>query len=316
MSKTLSKPTGSFVALITPMNDDYAIDYPGFAALLDFQAENGTSAVLIMGSSGEVSMLAPEERHAIVRETMKHRREGMPQWYGCTGPTTEATIAYVQQAAAEGADGAVIAAPAYICAPNADIVRFFLDVADASPIPIGIYNNPPRVKTDLGVEDVLTLAQHPRITVLKESTSRVGQVGQVAAANPDFSIMCCCSPNLGLVVPTMSLGGHGTANMTGNIIPAEMAVISTPWGEDGAQALAFRAEYLRCLPMLHFVYSAINPVPVKSLMRAVGLPAGPLRRPLSGLDPAAVGRGIEIVRRLGLDRRYGYRVNPAAVAAE
>lgn len=316
MATPLSNPTGSFVALITPMNADYSIDYEGFASLLDFQRENGASAILIMGSSGEVSMLAPEERHAIVRETMKHRREGMPQWYGCTGPTTEATIAYVRQAAAEGADGAVIAAPAYICAPNADIVQFFLDVADASPIPIGIYNNPPRVKTDLAVEDVLTLAKHPKITVLKESTARVGQVGQVAAANPDFSIMCCCSPNLGLVVPTMSLGGHGTANMTGNIIPAEMAVISTPWGEDGAQALAFRAEYLRCLPMLHFVYSAINPVPVKSLMRAVGLPAGPLRRPLSGLDPAALAKGIEIVRALGLDRRYGYRINPAAVAAE
>ncbi len=307
--------TGSFVALITPMNRDYSIDFEGFDALLDFQKANGTAAVLIMGSSGEVSMLAPEERHAIVRETMKRRRPGMPQWYGCTGPTTEATIAYVRQAAAEGADGAVVAAPSYICAPNEDIVRFFLDVADASPIPIGIYNNPPRVKTDLGVEDLLRLAEHPRIAVLKESTARVGQVGQVCAARPDVAIMCCCSPNLGLVVPTMSLGGHGTANMTGNIIPAEMAVISTPWGEDGAQALAFRAEYLRSLPMLHYVYSAINPVPVKSLMRAVGLPAGPLRRPLSGLEGAALARGLEIARALGLDRRYGYRLDPA-VAAE
>lgn len=308
--------TGSFVALITPMNADASIDFAGFGHLLDFQREAGTSAVLIMGSSGEVSMLAPEERHAIVRETIRHRRPEMPQWYGCTGPTTEATIAYVQQAAAEGADGAVVAAPAYVCAPNADIVRFFLDVADASPIPIGVYNNPPRVKTDLGVEDVLRLAEHPRIAVLKESTARVGQVAQVCAARPDVSVMCCCSPNLGLVVPTMSLGGHGTANMTGNLIPAEMAEISTPWGEDGARALRFREAYLRCLPMLHFVYSAVNPVPVKSLMRAVGLPAGPLRRPLSPLDPAALRRGLEIARALELDRRYGFRLDPAAVAAE
>jgi len=309
------KITGSFVALITPMNDDYSIDYAGFATLIDFQREAGTSAVLIMGSSGEVSMLAPEERHAIVRETMKHRHAAMPQWYGCTGPTTEATIAYVNQAAAEGADGAVVAAPAYICASNADIVRFFLDVADASPIPIGIYNNPPRVKTDLGVEDVLRLAEHPRIAVLKESTARVGQVGLVCAADPDVSIMCCCSPNLGLVVPTMSLGGHGTANMTGNIIPSEMAEISTPWGDDGSQALRFRDAYLRCLPMLHFAYSAVNPVPMKSLMQAVGLPAGPLRRPLTPLDPAALARGVEIARSLELDRRYGFRFDTAAVAA-
>jgi 4-hydroxy-tetrahydrodipicolinate synthase len=309
-----ARVTGSFVALVTPMNADYSIDYAGFAELLAFQRAHGTAAVLIMGSSGEVSMLTPEERHAIVRETMRHRQPGMPQWYGCTGATTEATIAYVRQAAAEGADGAVIAAPSYICAPNADIVRFFLDVADASPIPIGVYNNPPRVKTDLEVADILRLAEHPRIAVLKESTARVGQVGQVCAAGPDLSIMCCCSPNLGLVVPTMSLGGHGTANMTGNIIPAEMAAISTPWGEDGAQALRFRAAYLHALPMLHFVYSAINPVPVKSLMAAVGLPAGPLRRPLSGLEPAHLARGIAIARALGLDARYGLRLDPALAA--
>jgi len=240
----------------------------------------------------------------------------MQQWYGCTGPTTEATIDYVRQAAAEGADGAVIAAPSYICAPNADIVRFFLEVADASPIPIGIYNNPPRVKTDLDVDDVLAIAAHGNVTVLKESTARVGQVGRVCAAAPDVSIMCCCSPNLGLVVPTMSLGGHGTANMTGNIIPREMAVISTPWDDDGAQALRFREAYLANLPMLHFVYSAINPVPVKTLMRAVGLPAGPLRRPLQPLDEAGLRRGVEIVAQLGLDRSYGYRTGSAALAAE
>lgn len=307
--------TGSFVALITPMNDDYSIDYPGFGTLLDFQRDAGTSAVLIMGSSGEVSMLSPEERHAIVRDTMKRRKGGMQHWYGCTGSTTETTIAYVRQAAEEGADGAVVAAPSYICAPNADIVRFFLDVADASPIPIGIYNNPPRVKTDLGVDDVLTLARHPNVAVLKESTARVGQVGQVCAAEPDVAVMCCCSPNLGLVVPTMSLGGHGTANMTGNIIPREMVEISTPWGTDADQALRFRAAYLRNLPMLHFVYSAVNPIPVKSLMRAVGLPAGPLRRPLAGLDDAALARGLDIVRTLGLDATYGYRTN-ASLAAE
>ncbi|MEM8588589.1 MAG: dihydrodipicolinate synthase family protein [Pseudomonadota bacterium] len=306
--------TGSFVALITPMNGDFSIDYPGFATLLDFQREAGTSAVLIMGSSGEVSMLSPDERHTIVRETMKHKNGGMQHWYGCTGSTTEATIDYVRQAADEGADGAVIAAPNYICAPNADITRFFLDVADASPIPLGVYNNPPRVKTDLGVEDILTLARHPNIAVLKESTARVGQVGQVCAAEPDVAVMCCCSPNLGLVVPTMSLGGHGTANMTGNIIPREMVEISTPWGDDGDRALRFRAAYLRNLPMLHFVYSAINPVPVKSLMRAVGMPAGPLRRPLSGLDGQALARGLEIVRSLGLDTAYGYRTDPVLAA--
>ena len=308
--------TGSFVALITPMNDDYSIDMGGFRTLLGIQREAGSAAVLIMGSSGEVSMLSAEERHRIVAETMAMREGALEHWYGCTGPLTEATIAYARQAAAEGADGAIIAAPAYICASTTEIVRFFLDVADASAIPIGIYNNPPRVKTDLSAEDILEIAAHPNVLVHKESTGRVGQVGQVCAAKPDISVMCCCSPNLGLIVPTMALGGHGTANMTGNIIPREMVEISRPW-DDEAQPMRFRQAYLDNLPMLHFVYSAINPVPVKSLMAAVGLPAGPLRRPLTVLSGEHLARGLRIVRDLRLDERYDYRVpDSAMIAAE
>ena len=308
--------TGSFVALITPMNADYSIDYMGFEDLMTFQRQYGTSALLIMGSSGEVSMLSESERHAIVRETVKHKTDDMQLWYGCTGRSTDTTIAFVRQAADAGADGAIVAAPSYICGSNADIMKFFLEVADASPIPIGIYNNPPRVKTDLSVADVLNLARHPMIAVLKESTPRVGQVGLVCSAQPDVAVMCCCSPNLGLIVPTMALGGHGTANMTGNIIPAEMARISTPWGNNAGAGQAFREAYLRNLPMLHFAYSAVNPVPVKSLMGAVGLPAGPLRRPLQPLDPAALAEGLRIVRNLGLDKKYGFRVQEKAAAAE
>ena len=307
--------TGSFVALITPMNQDYSIDFEGFQTLIEFQREHGSSALLIMGSTGEVSMLAPEERHAIVAETMKQKQPGMEMWYGCTGTTTEATIGYVKQAAAEGADGAVIAAPAYICAPNEDIVAYFLEVADASPIPLGIYNNPPRVKTDLTADEVLRIAEHPNVAVLKESTGRVAQVAQIARAKPDLSLMCCCSPNLGLIVPIMSLGGHGTANMTGNIIPREMAVISTPW-ESFQDAQAFQAAYPHNLPMLHYVFTAINPVPVKSLMAAVGLPAGPMRKPLNALRGEALKAGLDIVAELELDKSYGYSLPRTLAAAE
>ena len=119
----------------------------------------------------------------------------------------------------------------------------------------------------------------------------------------------------GLVVPTMSLGGHGTANMTGNLAPAELATISKPWTGYG-EAEGFKNAYLGLLPLLHYTYSAINPVAVKSLMKAVGLPAGDLRKPLSNLDGEALAKGIRVIQELGLDKRYGYRVKPlSAVAA-
>ena len=310
-----SKLTGSFVALITPFNKDGSVDFAAFRTLLAFQEEQGTAAVLIMGSTGETSMLSPEEKKRIIIECAKMKTARMPIFFGATGNNTESTIANVRFAKDNGADGAILAAPAYICAPEADIERFFLDVADATDLPLGIYNNPPRVKSDLTWEHLLRIFKHPNYVVHKESTARVGQVAQVLAAKPDVSVMCCDSPNLGLVVPTMSLGGHGTANMTGNIAPAELATISAPW-TSYREAEDFRSTYLRMLPLLHFTYSAINPVAVKSLMKALGLPSGDLRKPLTALEGAALAKGVRIVQELGLDKRYGYKVSPiSAVAA-
>jgi len=99
------------------------------------------------------------------------------------------------------------------------------------------------------------------------------------------------------------------------VAPAELAIISTPW-TSYAEAENFRKTYLRLLPLLHFTYSAINPVAVKSLMKALGLPAGDLRKPLTGLDAEALAKGLRIVQDLGLDKKYGFKVKPiAAVAA-
>ncbi|MGK9007639.1 dihydrodipicolinate synthase family protein, partial [Citrobacter europaeus] len=157
----------------------------------------------------------PEERRQVIVETAKMKTGKMKLFYGCTGNNTDSTIDYLKFARANGADGAILAAPAYICASEADTEAYFLEVADATDLPLGIYNNPPRVKSDLHWDQLLRIFKHPNYVVHKESTTRVGQVAQVLRGRPDVSVMCCDSPNLGLVVPTMSLGGHGTANMTG-----------------------------------------------------------------------------------------------------
>lgn len=299
------KIQGSFVAIITPFNRDGTVDFEGFRTLIDFQAENGTSALLIMGSTGEVSMLSLEEKQKIISETVKFKKGDMLVYYGCTRTNTQETIDMVRYAAKEGADGAIITAPPYICAPMEDAVQYFLEVADASEIPIGIYNNPIRVGTDLSAEAVIRLADHPNIVVDKEAMARPRQIARIAAAKKDISLMCCDSPNLGLIMPVMSLGGQGTANMTGNIAPQEMAVISKPWRsfEDAENC---RKTYLKMLPLLEFHYSLINPVPVKSLAKAVGLPAGDLRRPYRNMEGEALKRGLEILRELGLMEKYRF----------
>lgn len=306
--------TGSFVALITPFNRDGKVDFGAFRSLLAFHEKHGSSAVLIMGSTGESSMLSPEEKREIIANCAGMKSGRMPIFFGCTGNNTQSTIANLRFAREHGADGAVLAAPAYVCASETDIERFFLDAAEATDLALGLYNNPPRVKTDLCTEHLLRIFEHPNYVVHKESTARVGQVAEMLAAKPNVSIMCCDSPDLGLVVPTMSLGGQGTANMTGNVAPAELATLSRPWTE-AHHPTEFRDTYLRLLPLLKFTYSAINPVAVKSLMKAMGMPSGELRRPLNGLDSEALAAGLDIIRELEIDRRYEYQVDQRAVAA-
>ena len=306
------KPEGSFVALITPMNKDGSVDIEGFRTLLQWHQENGTKAVLFMGSTGEVSLLSAEERKLIISETAKMNSGKMLFYYGTTGNNTETTIEFTKFAKAEGADGVIIAAPAYICADNNATTDYVLEVLDSTELGMGFYNNPPRVKTDLHWDNLLKLAEHPNMVVLKESTTRVGQVAQMCAAKPNMSIMCCCSPNLGLVIPTMALGGHGTANMTGNIIPQEMATISKPW-KDQDDAFSCRSAWLDNLAILPFAYSAINPVAVKSIMQAAGLPAGPLRKPLQRLQVSELQKGINALIESGAASKYGFKFNESIV---
>src|SRR5260370_793229 len=167
------------------------------------------------------------KKNEIIVEPANSKTPRSPFFCAGTEQNPRATTASAGSPAQTGAAAAILAGPAYICAPESDIERFFLDVADATDLPLGIYNNPPRVKSDLHWDHLLRIFKHPNYVVHKESTARVGQVAQVLAAKPAVSVMCCDSPNLGLVVPTMSLGGHGTANLTTNIAPGELATIRT-----------------------------------------------------------------------------------------
>lgn len=306
------KLRGSFVVVITPFDGAGRVDLGGLREWVEFHAAHGTSALLIMGSTGEASMLTLEERQSIIRAATAWKRPGMPLYFGCSGGSTQATIDLVRYAGAHGADGAIITVPSYVCPSQGDAIDFYRAVADASSIPLGIYNNPERVKTDLSPEAVLLLARHPNIVILKEASSAVSHIAALAAGREregvDLSLMCCDSPHLGLVIPLMALGGEGTANMTGNIAPQEMATISKPW-ESFDDALACRRQYLRLLPLLQFTYSAVNPVPVKSLAGAMGMPAGAPRLPLQPLPPDAIRSGVRLVQELGLADKYGYRVD-------
>ena len=303
-------PAGVIPAALMPFNEDLSIDETSLRRhMRDLAAVRGISALCVNGVSQEVPGLTLDEQRRALDLMADEVGDRIPLMHGvyAHGPLDAAQIA--RQAEAGGASCLLVFPPAVFARGAAMLPQMTLGhykaIADATDLPLGIYNNPPRVKSDLHWDQLLRIFKHPNYVVHKESTTRVGQVAQVLYGAPDVSVMCCDSPNLGLVVPTMSLGGHGTANMTGNIAPAELTEISQPWTSPEV-SFSFRESYLRNLQLLHYSYSAINPVAIKSLMKAVGLPAGELRKPLRALEGEPLLKGLRAVKALGLDKKYGW----------
>ena len=179
---------------------------------------------------------------------------------GTTCGSTAETVGLSRYAQGAGADGPLLVVPPHSRPPQEAIYQHFRTVAEAVELPIAVYNNPRRVGVNIEAD--------------KEAIPHAAQLAAIRrVVDDDFALLCCECPAYGLILPTLALGGHSTANVTGNIIPEEMAAMSRPWQifEDVACS---RELCFRYLPLLEMVNSRTSPVPVK---KAVGLP-GPASR--------------------------------------
>jgi 4-hydroxy-tetrahydrodipicolinate synthase len=298
-------PTGSWVALITPFGQDGAVDVPGFHRLIDFHQAHGTSGLLLCGSTGEPSLLSTDEKRQIFDQVVPYAKGRLPVFVGTTCGTTAETVELSRYAQAAGADGLLLVVPPYARPPQEAIYQHFRTVAEAVDLPIAVYNNPTRVGVNIDADTLIRLAEMPNIVADKEAIPNVSQLAAVLRAAGDrMHLLCCDYPGYSLILPTLALGGHGTANVTGNIIPEEMAAMSRPWRsiEDVERS---RALYFRYLPLLEMVYRVSSPVPIKTAVGLLGLPAGGVRRPLPDLTPDQVRRLDALLDELGVKAKYG-----------
>jgi 4-hydroxy-tetrahydrodipicolinate synthase len=299
------RPEGSWVAIPTPFTEEDKIDFAGFEKLVDFQIENGTDGILLMGSTGESPALTTDERREILDRVLAYARGKIPVFAGTTCGNTKQTIELTEYAQRVGADGALHVVPPYLRPSQRGIYEHFRAVAEAVDIPIAIYNNPGRVGVNIDPDTVIKLADIPNIVADKEAIGNVGQLVQIRReAGDKLNLLCCDAPGLSLIVPTLALGGHGTANISGNIIPQEMVEISQPWRswEDVGRTRTLLFTYF---PLMAALYSFTNPVVVKASLRLLGLPVGHVRGPLVDMnetDTQALGRLLD---GLGVTEKYG-----------
>lgn len=294
MGAGMIRPEGSWVAIVTPLTEDGEVDYAGFEQIVDFQAASGTSGLLLMGSTGEPTALSLEERRQIIDRVVPYCNGRLPVFVGTTCGSTRETVQLSRYAANRGADGLVLVAPPYVGPTQEGLYRHFKAVAEAVDVAVALYNNPSRVSVNIEPSTVVRLAAIPNIVADKEAMPNLSQVVEIMRAmGRQFSMLCCDYPGYGLIIPVLALGGRGTANVAGNIIPREMAQLSRPW-RSYEDMLVARELYFRLIPLLQALYSVVNPVAVKGAMNHLGLPAGPVRLPLLDME----GEKLDTLKRI------------------
>ncbi len=270
---------GSMVALVTPMAEDGAIDYTRLAELIEFHIEEGSDALVIGGTTGESASLETGEFKKLVSTTVRQVRGRVPVIAGTGSPNTNDVITMTGLARELEADAALIVAPAYVKPMQAGLIGHYQKIADATELPIILYNVPGRTACDLLPASVAALAEHPRIIGIKEATGDVNRVTQILELAQDgFEIY---SGDDITSIHALAAGAHGVISVTANVAPRlmhEMCDAAMAGEADQAEAISRR---LGSLHKALFVES--NPIPVKWALREMHMIGGGIRLPLTVL---------------------------------
>ena len=292
MKKTIFKGMAS--ALITPMNEK-GVDYETFGRFIDFQIENGINALVAVGTTGENATLEPEEQKEVIRFAVERAAGRVPVIAGTGTNNTEHVLANTRAACEVGADAVLVVTPYYNKATQNGLIKHFTTVADASTVPVILYNVPGRTGCNLLPKTVAKLAEHPNIVAIKEATGNMSQMVELMALCGDK--IDIYSGEDALTVPFISMGAVGTISVLSNVVP-KLAVEMT----DKALAGDFAgAAALQCkmLPLINALFSEVNPIPAKAAVSAMGFGEDYLRLPLTPMEDATRAVLYTEMRKLG-----------------
>lgn len=273
---------GSIAALVTPMAESGEIDYAAFESLLDWHAAKGSDGVLVLGTTGEAPTVTDAEADELLRRAVRRLGGQLPVIAGTGTNSTATTVERTRRACEHGVDGVLVVTPCYNRPGQEGLARHFSTVADASSVPVILYNVPARTGCDLLPDTIARLAEHPRIIGVKEATGKVIRAAEIMQrCGDDFLVL---SGDDSSCRELMLAGGQGVVSVTANVAPGLMrAMVDAALEGDAARALAID-ERLQALHRGLFLES--NPIPVKWAVARLGLIPPGIRLPLTPL-----GRG-------------------------
>ena len=267
---------GTGIALITPFNEDQSVDHAALANIVNHVIDGGADFLVALGTTSEAPTLTPDEKSLVIKTILKANRKRLPTLLGIGGNDTQAVVASIQRQDFTGIDGVLSVVPYYNKPNQRGMKAHFEAIADASPVPVVVYNVPGRVGVNLQAATCVELAQHPNIVAVKEASGNLQQIMEILRDKPaGFDVL---SGDDGITQPLMALGATGVISVAANAYIKPFARMMRAMKE-GRTDEALRLHYAM-LRMNQLIFADGNPAGIKCLMSHIGLCKNVLRLPL------------------------------------
>ena len=273
---------GAGVALVTPFKENGEVNYEKLEEIVEEQIAGGTDAIIACGTTGEASTMTHEEHLDVIEYICRVTKKRIPVVAGTGSNCTETAVYLSAEAEKRGADGLLLVSPYYNKATQKGLMAHFTAVADAVRIPIILYNIPGRTGVTIKPETIAALCRDvDNIVGVKEASGNFSAIATLMSLSDGKVDLY--SGNDDQIVPLLSLGGKGVISVLSNVAPRQTHDICASYFAGDVKTSA--SLQLKAIPLITELFSEVNPIPVKAAMNMMGKGVGPLRMPLTEMEP-------------------------------
>ena len=273
---------GAGVALVTPFKENGEVNYEKLEEIVEEQIAGGTDAIIACGTTGEASTMTHEEHLDVIEYICRVTKKRIPVVAGTGSNCTETAVYLSAEAEKRGADGLLLVSPYYNKATQKGLMAHFTAVADAVKIPIILYNIPGRTGVTIKPETIAALCRDvDNIVGVKEASGNFSAIATLMSLSDGKVDLY--SGNDDQIVPLLSLGGKGVISVLSNVAPRQTHDICASYFAGDVKTSA--GLQLKAIPLITELFSEVNPIPVKAAMNMMGKGVGPLRMPLTEMEP-------------------------------
>ena len=288
---------GAGVAIVTPMFEDGSVNYDKLKEILEEQIAQETDAIIICGTTGESATMSEKEHSEVIKFAVDTVAKRIPVIAGTGSNCTQTAIELSKQAEEDGADALLLVTPYYNKATQNGLIAHYTAIAESVSLPIILYNVPSRTGCNILPETAAYLGKNVKnIVAIKEASGNISQVAKLKALAGDS--LDIYSGNDDQVIPLLSLGGIGVISVLSNVAPKFTHDMVMKYLEgDHETALNMQLE---ALPLIDALFCEVNPIPVKAGLNLQGKEVGPMRRPLTTMEPANQERLAKAMKEFGV----------------